>query len=185
MNPNPVKQKLSDLVKTIPEFGNRVYVEHERLLSPADLPACVIRFSDASVNENDGWRVIWTARFSVAVTTLAPTDSEPETQAEILIDAILRHLLADIRLSGLLSWDLSLEGISVEMDAAGETVARRLTLSLAVRLVDVIGLAEELPDLSTVAVGIDMASPRNNPQLPTGPDGQIDAEVSVDFSEDK
>ncbi len=38
----------------------------------------------------------------------------------------------------------------------------------------------ELDDLIQVATGIDMASPRNDPQTPTGPDGQIDARATVD-----
>lgn len=35
-------------------------------------------------------------------------------------------------------------------------------------------------DLSTVAVGFDMASPRNEPQIPATPDGQIDAQVTIE-----
>lgn len=37
-------------------------------------------------------------------------------------------------------------------------------------------------DLLSVKVGIDMASPRNDPQIPTGPDGQIDAEVDIQLN---
>lgn len=37
----------------------------------------------------------------------------------------------------------------------------------------------EFDDLSTVDVGFDMASPRNDPQLPTGADGQIDATATI------
>ena len=33
-------------------------------------------------------------------------------------------------------------------------------------------------------IGIDMASPRNNPQKPTGPDGQIDARITIIHSGD-
>lgn len=35
--------------------------------------------------------------------------------------------------------------------------------------------------LATVHVDIDMASPRNNPQTPTGPDGQIDASDHINL----
>lgn len=40
--------------------------------------------------------------------------------------------------------------------------------------------AQDLDDLIMVATGIDMASPRNDPQLPVGADGQIDASATVD-----
>lgn len=35
-------------------------------------------------------------------------------------------------------------------------------------------------DFITAAVGIDMASPRNDPQTPAEPDGQIDASATID-----
>lgn len=40
-----------------------------------------------------------------------------------------------------------------------------------------------LPQLKTVAIDIDMSNPRNYPSEPHKPDGQIDAQVRVDFPE--
>lgn len=40
--------------------------------------------------------------------------------------------------------------------------------------------ASEFDDFVTAAVGFDMASPRNEPQVPSGPDGQIDAAATID-----
>jgi hypothetical protein len=42
--------------------------------------------------------------------------------------------------------------------------------------------AAEFDALGIVSVGFDMASPRNDPPLPVGPDGQIDARADIVFS---
>ncbi|MDR2507608.1 MAG: hypothetical protein LBD67_06395 [Candidatus Accumulibacter sp.] len=176
-----IKTGLIKWLELMPEFADRVFVEHERVLTGAELPCLVIRFEGASADSPGASYVTWTYQFSVSVYVRASAADAPEDAAENLLDAVMHRLYARPLINDF-GDAARFSAISAEFDTAGEEVVRRLTLELAIQESETIGAdASGLDDFKRAHVDFDLASPRNDPPRPTHPDGQIDASAIINL----
>ena len=92
--------------------------------------------------------------------------------------AVESVLEKDSGLSGIVE-NFEYSGADPDAISASDTENGELTLNYTAQY-----LREPDPiadDLVLICTDIDMADPRNDPQFPPGPDGQIDASVTIEF----
>lgn len=175
-----IKSALAARLDDIAGFGGRVFVDRERPYADSDLPCLEISFESADPERKVEHLINWQARFSLAVCVKAAETARPDTTAETLLEAVQASLYSYLSLGGLLPEELNFSSVQSEVDAGGECVVRRLTMDIVCPYTtELYGLATD--DFLTTDVQIDMASPRNDPQLPTEPDGQIDAVATINL----
>lgn len=100
-------------------------------------------------------------------------DSDNVADALDLLAVDVEALLATDQTLGGICSSLRYKGFDADLDSAAEQEAARMTLKYECKYV----WAPEpgFGELGTIQVSIDMSGPRNEPQLPSTPDGQIDA----------
>lgn len=175
-----IKSALQSRLVAIAGFGGRVFVDRTRPYADGDLPCLEIGFESADPERKADHYLNWRARFSLAVCVKAAETERPDTASETLLEAVQASLYAWLNLGGLLPEELDFGSVRAEEDAGGDCVVRRLTLDIVCPYtMELYGQATD--DFLTAAVQIDLASPRNDPQLPTEPDGQIDAAVTFNL----
>lgn len=175
-----IKAALQSRLDDIAGFGGRVFVDRERVYADGDLPCLEICFESAEPERKADHYLNWRARFSLAVCVKAAETARPDTTAETLLEAVQASLYAWLNLGGLLPEELDFGSVRSEEDASGERVVRKLVMDIVCPYtMELYGQATD--DFLTTAVEIDLASPRNDPQLPTEPDGQIDAAVTFNL----
>ena len=175
-----IKSALQARLDDIAGFGGRVFVDRERAYADADLPCLEISFESADPERKVEHYLNWRARFSLAVCVKAAETARPDTTAETLLEAVQASLYAYLNLGGLLPEELDFGSVRSEVDANGERLVRRLTMDVVCPYtMELYGVCTD--DFLTTDVQIDLASPRNDPQLPTEPDGQIDAAVTFNL----
>lgn len=173
-----IKAALKDRLALIPGFGGRIFVDRARPYEDPDLPCLEITFDGADPERKIEHYIHWRARIGLSVQVKAAETERPDTTAEALLGDVQASLYADPSLDGVLPDELEFGSITADEDAGGDRVVRRLKM-------EVIALYNEelypvaLTDFGSAAINIDMASPRNDPQTPATPDGQIDAAVIV------
>ena len=164
--------------KLLPIFSGRVFVEQERALSGADLPCLEITFRSAEPSRDMDHFIVWRARFSLEVFARAAETDRPDQTAESLMESVQNALYQDLKIGGALSDEMAFGTVEADSDAAGEQVVR--SVAMTVYCPYIAGLYPRAnDDFLTAEIGFDLASPRNDPQIPAQPDGQIDARVSV------
>lgn len=175
-----IKTALAARLDDIAGFAGRVFVDRERPYEDADLPCLEIAFEGADPERKADHYLNWRARFALAVCVKAAETSRPDTMAETLLEAVQARLYNDLNLGGLLPEELDFASVRSEADAGGDCVVRRLTMTIVCPYtMELYGPATD--DFLLAAVQIDLASPRNDPQLPTEPDGQIDAATTFNL----
>ncbi|AYR24256.1 hypothetical protein [Herbaspirillum rubrisubalbicans] len=95
-----------------------------------------------------------------------------------LADVVEQRLITDPYLGGICQ-SLRYKGSQPDYESAADLEAALLTMTY--ECVYIWQPSVEGDDLQKVAVEIDMASPRNDPPLPVGPDGQVDASATINF----
>lgn len=173
-----IRQKIRNKVKQLLEAHPGLTSCHAGRMEPtyaATLPFANIETgSETSVRRSDQFCELRTVRVDVRLYT------SPADHADDSLDALSEPV------ESLLSSDQTLSGIAESFKYMGAepgtaTVAgieaAVLTLTFECKYV---WTPPPLPDdLGMVAVEIDMANPRTVPALPTTPDGQIDAAVTI------
>ncbi len=112
-------------------------------------------------------------RISLVVKAVSGADAELDALAEVVENL----MAADQTLSGLCEKQ---EYKGAQFDFEGGAVSDVASVELRYSVEYIYEPAQAFDDLVMVAIGIDMASPRNEPQVPSEPDGQIDARVTID-----
>lgn len=159
-------------------FGTRIFVDRERPLEDADLPCAVIRFKGAEASRTLIHEITWQAQVDVELVVKAAETTRPDTTAEGYLNIVLARLYTNMKLNDVLADEMSFTGVRPEESAEGERVVRKLILSITGELVD--GVYDVAADaFETAHIDIDMASPRNDPQTPAEPDGQLDAAAII------
>jgi len=179
-----IKAALVALLTPLPGFAGRVYAEHERLLTAAQLPCVVVRFSGARAEVSCAAHIDWTAGYEIVIYTAAEMAQEPQTAAEQLMESVLDALGRDTTLSGLVPPEIQFESITPSLENGANLIVRCLTIALSAALRRPVNRADGLDDFLHAHVDIDMASPRNDPQTPACPDGQLDAVADVFFTQE-
>jgi hypothetical protein len=173
-----IEAALQSCLTPIAGFAGRVFVNRERAYAASDLPCLEIKFTGEDPERSADHYQSWDAHFSLAVCVKAAEADRPDLAADALYQQVKAQLYANLTLDDEVPNELEFSGGRPEVDAAGEFVVRKLVLDIKCRYLDELyGIASNA--LTTVTVGIDMANPRNTPSLPYGPDGQIDAQVSI------
>ena len=175
-----IPEHIANRLMAHPDLDGRVYVERDRQLSESELPCVDVRFVDAEADSSASWQTEWTGRFTVTVKVCAIEPHAPALKAARLSRIVRDLLCSDTSLGGLLTRPLRIDAMHAEKDSEGEVIVRAVVIDISAYWVEP-SLVDpgELSDLVTVHVEIDMASPRNDPPLPTRPDGQIDAQVTI------
>lgn len=180
MSITAIKTALQARLDDIAGFSGRVFVDRERPYADGDLPCLEISFEGAEPDRKADHYLNWRARIALAVCVKAAETARPDTAAETLLEAVQASLYAYLNLGGLLPEELDFGSVRSEVDAGGECVVRKLAMEIVCPYtMELYGPATN--DFLTTAVQIDMAGPRNDPQLPTEPDGQIDAAVTFNL----
>lgn len=178
MNITGFKAALQTRLLAVAAFGNRIYVDRERPLEDADLPCAMIRFAGAEASRTLIHAISWQAQVDVEIIVKAAEPTRPDTTAEGYLNSVLTRLYTDMKLGNVLADDMNFTGVRTEESAEGERVVRKLILSITGELVD--GVYDVAADaFVTARIDIDMASPRNDPQTPADPDGQLDASATI------
>ncbi|MEW6612703.1 MAG: hypothetical protein AB1409_08180 [Pseudomonadota bacterium] len=178
MKVTDIKAALQTLLGTIAGLNGRVFVDRERPYEAADLPCVEITFEGAEPERKADHYLDWRARIGLAVMVKAAESARPDTTAEGLLGNVLAKLYADLKLGGVLPEELEFGPIRSEEDAAGEHVVRRLVMEIVCSYTEEL-YGQATDTFLTAAVQIDMAGPRNDPQEPAEPDGQIDAAATI------
>ncbi|MDR1311924.1 MAG: hypothetical protein LBK01_08675 [Burkholderiaceae bacterium] len=165
-----VYQKLS----AHPDLATLFYAR-TKSISEEDLPAGdVVTGSETVESASDQWQELRTVQLHVllyAQNTASVADTL-DTLAEVV-----EQLLSDDQTLGGLCTTFQYAGCDPDYESAATYDMAILTMNYTCRYVW--QRAFDLGELSSISVGIDMASPRNDPQIPAHPDGQIDAEIEI------
>ena len=173
-----IEAALQSCLTPIAGFGGRVFVNRERAYAANELPCLEIKFSGEDPERSADHYQTWNAHISLSVCVKAAEADRPDLALDALYQQVKAALYVNMRLGGEVTRELEFSGSRPDVDAAGEFVVRKLVLDIKCRYDDELyGQASDT--LSTVTFGIDLGNPRNDPQLPSGPDGQIDASVSI------
>lgn len=175
-----IEAALLACLEPIAGFGERIFVNRERPYESADLPCLEIRFTGEDSERGADHYMTWDASFALAVCVKAAEADRPDLAADALYQQVKARLYADMTLAGEVPRELEFAGGRPDVDAGGEFVVRKLVLDIKCQYTDEL-YGQATDALSTVAMGIDMGNPRNDPQLPAGPDGQIDAQITIDL----
>jgi hypothetical protein len=178
VNISGFKAALAARLVPLAAFNGRIFVDRERDFADAELPCVVISFTGADAARTLVNGIEWTTRLDVVLIVKAAESARPDTTAEGYLNDVLARLYTDMKLGGVLADEMNFTAVRSEESANGERVVRRLVLELSGVVVDDL-YAAVADDFITAAVEIDMASPRNDPQTPAEPDGQIDARTTI------
>lgn len=113
------------------------------------------------------------------VTVLLALYAKAEEHLDDVLDSLavtVESLLCQDQTLGGACESLRYKGAAFDFDGPANEIG---SLTLSYECVYVWAPAPVLPDFITAQIGIDMASPRNDPPTPTEPDGQLDASVTV------
>lgn len=177
MKISDIKAALDSKLMSVAGVASRVYVERETDIPESQLPCIVLSLEGATPDRKIDHSIEWTARFGITVYTKAAGSQRPDTTAETILGQVLALLYADMTLGGVVPDEIEFGPLSVAA-SMNDQVSRQYRLEVSASYVqDLYGQATD--DFLLAAVEIDMASPRNDPPTPTGPDGQIDASVSI------
>lgn len=100
-----------------------------------------------------------------------------DAQLDALAEVIERLMAVDPRFDDLAERsDYQGTAFDFESGANGDLASAELRYNVEYIFEPV----SDFDNFSTFSAGFDMASPRNEPQVPAGPDGQIDAEVTIE-----
>lgn len=178
MKVTEIKAALQTRLAAIPGFENRVFVDRERPYEDADIPCLEITFDGADPDRKAEHYINWRARIGLSVVVKAAESARPDTTAEGLLGDVQTSLYTDLTLGGVLPQELEFGSVRPEEDGGGARVVRKLTMDIVCPYTEEL-YGQATDAFLTAAVQIDMASPRNDPPLPTEPDGQIDATVTI------
>jgi hypothetical protein len=173
-----IETALQSLLTPIAGFGGRIFVNRERAYAPADLPCLEVKFTGEDVQRSAEHQQQWAVNYSLSVCVKSAEPDRPDLAAYALYDQVKALLAANMTLAGVVPDEIEFLSGRPDVDAAGEYVVRKLMLDIrCIYRLDLYGVAGDA--LTTATFGIDMANPRNDPPQPYGPDGQIDAQVSI------
>ncbi len=175
-----IKTALQTICGTVTGLNGKVFVDRDRPYEDSDLPCLEITFEGADPARNADHYLDWAARFGLAIKVKAAELDRPDTMAETLLGAVQAKLYTNLKLSGVLDKELDFGSIRSEDDANGEKVVRKLTMEIVCAYTEEL-YGQAMDDFLEAAVQIDLAGPRNAPQIPAKPDGQIDAAATINL----
>ena len=169
-----IKDQIAARLDGYPAFAGRVHIDRERPFAESDLPCANVRFIDAEADNTVAGQIDWLGNFTVTVTAMSPEPDRPDAEVERLTEIARKRIAA--------AENLVVTALRADHDVEGEVVCRAIVIELAAGWTEEVGeLPDDLADLNIVHVDIDMAQPRNDPQHPPGPDGQIDAQTTIEL----
>ncbi|SNT28935.1 hypothetical protein SAMN06265795_12239 [Noviherbaspirillum humi] len=181
-----IRHALCELLDTVPVLSGRVFASRTHPVdaeSPGALP-CVLVYTERDPGEYiDGYR--HGRDLAIRIVVIARADQDADDVLDDLCDAIEDAIEAAMNGSVLPAPDfVSLVDqcpyIDTELKYGGDEGRADLVhaeMTYTARYIR--SPAQSFPGFDTLQVAIDMAGPRNEPQLPSRPDGQIDAVATI------
>lgn len=169
-----IREKVFQLLEPHPALAS-LFESRTKPLSSRKLPwANVITGDETAEDLSDQWQERRTV--AVLVQVYVQDGHDVVDRLDELAGPIENLLSVDQRLGGL-TVAFRYKGCNPDYTGATAQEAALLTLNYEAQYV---WEPEPTGDaLGTVSVSFDMASPRNDPPLPVGPDGQIDASADI------
>ena len=185
-----IRHALRDMLDAVPSLNGRVFASRSHPVdtdTPGALP-CVLVYTDRDPSEFlDTYRQ---ARdLALRIVVIVRSDDNADDQLDDLcgtIEDVIENAMNGVYVPAPLFATLvdQCPYRDTELKYVGEEGRADLVhaeMTYTARYIR--SPAQELPDFKTAAISIDMAGPRNEPQLPSHPDGQIDASVVINLPE--
>lgn len=182
-----IRHAVRDLLAAQPTLAGRVYASRNWPVGSKKLPVVLV-YTERDVSEQIS-ETLEQHTVDIIVRIVMPGDADEgaDDQLDDLCDlvtatiaaAIYRWLTPVPALADLVAnmvqreTSLSYRGEDGQQDLLSAEITFAATYEASP--------TAEFEALGIVSVGFDMASPRNNPPLPVGPDGQIDARADIVF----
>jgi hypothetical protein len=171
-----IREKLYALLQPHPSL-EALFESRTKPLSSRKLPfANVMTGGEVAEDLSDHWQERRTVQVMVQV--YVQDGHDVVDRLDDLAGPIERLLSVDQRLGGL-TVAFRYKGCDPDYTGASSQEAALLTMNYEAQYV-----WEPEPtadDLGIVAVDFDMSSPRNDPPIPVGPDGQVDASATINL----
>ena len=171
------RQKVRDAVALLLQGAGlaNVYTGRAQPNASAKLPLAVVETSNETSSRHvDQWRELRTVQVYIRLYAMA--DEHLDNTLDTLAAGVENLLCLDQTLGGIIeSWDY--KGCDADTNSAARQEAG--SLSMQFECMYLWAPTPAVNNLATMNFDIDMANPRNDPPQPYGPDGQLDAQVSI------
>lgn len=153
-----------------------LFVSRGRPVSERRVPFCAVVIAGETVTKKVD-HISESRRLDVRIVLVVKALAGADEALDALAENVEYALAADWDFDGLIERQ---EYKSAQFDFEGGAAGDLASAELRYDVEYIYEPSRDFDDLSSVAVGIDMSSPRNDPQVPATPDGQIDARVTVE-----